>query len=201
MRATTTATEFDPGKYGSLTITGSITIDGNGWAAITAPAAGNGITINAGSGTVALIGLEIDGASTATGSNGIVLNSAGDLTVTNCLLQNFGGSGTPPINFGILMLPTSGTLNFTITNTTFSNNAIGIAYEPPNGSPNATGVIDHVIAINANEGGSGIAFVTVNAAGGHLVAAISNSITSNNGEESLLKMITRRQQSFFRLTI
>src|SRR5271168_4654094 len=37
---------LDPGKYGPLTITGPVTIDGNGWAAITATAAGNGITVN-----------------------------------------------------------------------------------------------------------------------------------------------------------
>ena len=56
---------LDPGKYGPLTITGPITINGNGWAAITAPAAGNGITISA-SGNVTLIGIEIDGAGAAT---------------------------------------------------------------------------------------------------------------------------------------
>ena len=39
---------LDPGKYGPLTITGPITINGNGWAAITAPATGNGITTTAG---------------------------------------------------------------------------------------------------------------------------------------------------------
>src|SRR5580700_6017658 len=36
---------LDPGKYGPIAITGPVTINGNGWAAITAPAAGNGITI------------------------------------------------------------------------------------------------------------------------------------------------------------
>ena len=44
-------TALDPGKYGPLTIFGAVTIDGNGWASITAPAGGNGITINAGSTT------------------------------------------------------------------------------------------------------------------------------------------------------
>jgi hypothetical protein len=56
---------LDPGKYGPITITGPVTINGNGWAAITAPASGNGtisgITINAVSGDVILTGLEIDG--------------------------------------------------------------------------------------------------------------------------------------------
>src|ERR1700722_13909441 len=78
---------LDPGKYGPITITSGVTINGNGWAAITAAVQSDGITINAGSGHVTLIGLEIDGA--GNGYNGIDLNSAGSLTVTNCTLQNF----------------------------------------------------------------------------------------------------------------
>jgi hypothetical protein len=42
-------------------------------------------------------------------------------------------------------------------------------------------VIDHVTAINASEGGGAIGFETDNAAGGSVFAAISNSVTSNNG--------------------
>src|SRR5580704_10074596 len=38
---------LDPGKYGPITITGPVTINGNGWAAITGTADGNGIIINA----------------------------------------------------------------------------------------------------------------------------------------------------------
>src|ERR1700723_2876379 len=65
---------LDPGKYGPMNITGPVTINGNGWAAITAPANGSGITINADSSdNVVLKGLEIDGAGAA--HNGITLNS------------------------------------------------------------------------------------------------------------------------------
>src|SRR5580704_17769947 len=32
---------LDPGKYGPLTITGPVTVNGNGWSAITAPAQNN----------------------------------------------------------------------------------------------------------------------------------------------------------------
>src|SRR5580693_7793642 len=119
---------LDPGKYGPLTITGPITINGNGWAAITAPAAGNGITITAGaSDNVALIGLEIDGA--GAGYNGVVLNSAGSLTVTNCTLQNFVDNTNTDTGNGILIDPTSGAVTFTITNTTAANNTqAGIFY-------------------------------------------------------------------------
>src|SRR5271155_2738436 len=60
---------LDPGKYGPIAITGPVTVNGNGWAAITAPASGSGITIAAGSGNVTLTGLEIDGA--GSGYNGI----------------------------------------------------------------------------------------------------------------------------------
>src|SRR3984957_5261363 len=56
---------LDPGKYGPLTIAGPVTINGNGWSAITATAQGSGITISAGSGKVILTGLEIDGAGAA----------------------------------------------------------------------------------------------------------------------------------------
>ncbi len=169
---------LDPGKYGPLTITGAITINGNGWAAITAPAAGNGITITAGgSDNVALIGLEIDGA--GAGYNGIVLNSAGSLTVTNCTLQNFAFDGSnATTGNGILMQPTTGTLAFTITKTTASNNGQGgINFLPASGSPNANGVIDHVVA-DANA--FGIAVEPFLATGGSVVVTISDSIASNN---------------------
>jgi hypothetical protein len=170
---------LDPGKYGPLTITGPITINGNGWAAITAPASGVGITINAGAtDNVALIGLEIDGA--GAGSNGIVLNLAGSLTITNCTLQNFVGSGTT--GNGILMQPTAGTLTFTITNTTASNNGYtGIFFFPTSGSPSAKGVIDHVLA-DANQ--YGIAFDP--GSSGSTVVTVSNSIVSNNSVGGIL---------------
>src|SRR6202046_2276345 len=36
---------LDPGKYGALTITGPVTINGNGWAAITGTSGNNAIAI------------------------------------------------------------------------------------------------------------------------------------------------------------
>src|ERR1700723_2542934 len=50
---------LDPGKYGPITIAGPVTINGNGWAAITAPAEGIGINVSASSGNVILNGLEM----------------------------------------------------------------------------------------------------------------------------------------------
>jgi hypothetical protein len=150
-----------------------------------APAAGGAaITINANSGdAVTLRGLVLDGsgATNTNGTNGIVLNSGRRLTVTNCIMQNFLNTGVGPLGRGILMQPTSGTLSFDISYTMLLNNTIGIEWVPPSGSPNAIGVIDHVTVMYANEGGSGIGFETVSTAGGYVFAAISNSVTSNNG--------------------
>jgi hypothetical protein len=56
---------LDPGKYGPLSIVGPVTVNGNGWAAITGPVGASAISINAGSSdNVILTGLEIDGAGT-----------------------------------------------------------------------------------------------------------------------------------------
>src|ERR1700728_3880072 len=95
------------GKYGPIAITGPVTINGNGWAAITAPAQGNGITITAGSGNVTLTGLEIDGAGAAL--NGIVFNSGGNLAVKNCLLKDFiADTQNGQTGNGILIAPPTG---------------------------------------------------------------------------------------------
>jgi len=172
---------LDPGKYGPLAINGSVTINGNGWSAITAPVEGNGITINAGAGNVVLAGLEIDSAAGPDGpadSNGIVLNSAASLTVTDCILQNLGAgpvSGTPGGGYGILLQPTSGALDFAVANTAVLNNGVaGVVYQPPSGSPSVNGVIDHLTA-NANVT-AGIVIDTTSASGGTTVISISNSI-------------------------
>jgi len=169
---------LDPGKYGPLTnINTGVTINGNGWSAITAPAGEAGITIAAGTANVTLIGLEIDGA--GFGYNGILVNSAGSLTVTNCTLQNFSNTGVNDTGNGngIFMGPGSGTSNFTITNITASKNANSGIYFFPSNAPNVTGVIDNVAA-NANRTG-----ITINmdaASNGTTVVTVSNSTASEN---------------------
>jgi hypothetical protein len=171
---------LDPGKYGPLTVTGPVTINGNGWAAITATANGEGITIGAGStDNVTLTGLEIDGAGAA--YNGILFNSGGNLVVKNCVLKDFlrvdnsGNNGN-----GIYIAPTSGTISFTIVDTIVSNSPYaGIIYLPPDGAAIATGVIDHVVATGSTANG-GIGASMNHASGGSVAISISNSVISNN---------------------
>src|SRR5258708_3030772 len=83
-------TALDPAGYGPLTITGSITIDGNGWAAITSPGSGNGIGIFVASGStdaVFLRGLIVDGGNNPN-TTGIDFATRRALTIDDCVLRN-----------------------------------------------------------------------------------------------------------------
>jgi hypothetical protein len=169
---------LDPANYGSLTITHAVSIEGHGWASIAPVSGGNAITINANPGdAINIIGVVLDGTALA-GTNGIVFNSGGSLTVADSVVRNFSGGGST-IGNGILMRPAAGPISFAITNTTVSNNGyVGINYFPPSGSAIATGIIDHVAATNNDYG------IVINTAlgGGSTAVAISNSIASNNGD-------------------
>jgi hypothetical protein len=168
---------LDPGGYGSLTINQAVTIEGEGWSYLAPPNGGNAITINAVSGNVTLRGLSLNGVGT-TDTNGIEFNTGDSLTVTNCVLQNFGWDGSTAITGnGILMRPTSTQVTFAITNTIVSNNGfVGFSYFPQSGGTAAYGIIDHVEATNNQNSG----FVIATGAG-PVTVAISNSIAGNNG--------------------
>jgi hypothetical protein len=98
---------LDPGKYGPLAITGSVTIDGNGWAAITVPSNGAGIGISAGTNDVVVLrGLTIDGGPNG-GGPGILFSTGGSLTVTGCVVRNLSSNG--------LAVFTNGTTPMTLT--------------------------------------------------------------------------------------
>src|ERR1700688_5045195 len=128
--------------YGAVTINQAVSIiNTSNFAGVTV-ASGNGITINAGANdSVTLRGLTVDGG--GTGSNGIVFNSGGKLTIDQCDVMNFVGSG-------IFMQPTSGNSNIIITNTTASNTQHdGVYYVPPSGTATATIAIDRVSANNS----------------------------------------------------
>jgi hypothetical protein len=170
-------TAIDSAGFGPINITKAVTItspDGVE-AGIVPTAGGNAITIDAGStDAIVLRGLTLNGS--GVGANGIVFNSGGSLTVNNCAMQNFVSNGGNNGN-GILIQPTTGSVNFVITNTTASNNTTGIVYGPPGGSPNANGVIDHVVA-TANV--VGIVVNNSAASGGATDVAISNTVASDN---------------------
>ena len=93
---------LDPGGYGTLTITKSITVDGgtgSGWASTLASLGANGFIINdAQSGSpntivVNLRNLSINGAGVPLGVDGIRFLSGKSLSVENVHIMNFSGDG------------------------------------------------------------------------------------------------------------
>ena len=87
---------LDPANYGSLTITGPVSIEGHGWASI-APVSGQAaITISANTGDkINIIGVVLDGTAIAN-TTGINFVANGNLTVRDSVIRNFSGDG---INF------------------------------------------------------------------------------------------------------
>ena len=88
---------LDPGGYGILIIRKSITINGNGMLVGSLVAAGSGITIDMTEvkdpsiSAVRLRGLSINGF--GTGANGINIITGGSVSVEDCVIDGFKGSG------------------------------------------------------------------------------------------------------------
>jgi hypothetical protein len=84
---------IDPGGFGAVTITKSITIDGNGaLAGILATLGSTGVIVNAATTDVVILrNLSFEGA--GTGANGIRVLSAKQVHVENCTIQNFASNG------------------------------------------------------------------------------------------------------------
>jgi hypothetical protein len=124
---------LDPANYGSLTITGPVSIEGHGWASI-APVSGNpAITINANAGDkINIIGVVLDGTALV-GTTGIQFNSGGNLTVRDSVIRNFTDNG---INF----VPNSSTPSqIFVSNTLISDNGEEGILVNPSGSGTTTG--------------------------------------------------------------
>ncbi|MGH6837769.1 MAG: right-handed parallel beta-helix repeat-containing protein [Methylocella sp.] len=134
---------LDPANYGSMIITQSMSIAGIEGAGINR-SAGDAITINAGPNDVVnLSHLTLDGLKVAT--HGIVLNSAGSLTVTDCVVRNF-------LSDGITLQPAAAA-KFLIKDTLVSNNIFGSGISVrPQGTGLVQGDLDHV-AMNKNDDG------------------------------------------------
>jgi hypothetical protein len=165
-------TLLDPGGFGAVTITKSITIDGgtgSGWASILASST-NGIIINAAAtDIVTLRNISIDGG--GTGICGIRILSAGTVIVEDCTIFNFKATAGTDAGRGIRDARNNGGRLF-VTNTTIRDNALtAIVIESSIGSPRLNAIIDNVRLIGNAEG------LSVNS--GALVT-ISNSLISGN---------------------
>jgi hypothetical protein len=115
---------LDPGGFGAVTITKSITIDGThgaGFGSILHSAT-NGVVINGAGVVVTLRSLSINGAGTTTGLNGIRFIQGSKLLVEDCKIFNStNAGGTAGID-----IQTGASANIDVKDTTIYNNNRGI---------------------------------------------------------------------------
>jgi hypothetical protein len=159
---------LDPANYGSLTITGPVSIEGHGWASIAPPTSGTdpaAITVNANTGDkINIIGVVLDGTALIP-STGIAFNSGGSLTVRDSVIRNF--------NDGISFSSTSSSLSqFFVSNTLIADNA-GNGFTAGGNSVN--GVLDHVQLVNNQEWALSLGGQTSN-------FTVTDSVIMGNGQ-------------------
>jgi hypothetical protein len=163
---------LDPAGYGSLTVQRSISIQGHGFAGISATS-GNAITVNINQvGVVNVRGLLLDGA--GSGQNGIQFDLAASVNIQDSLIRGFAN--------GIVVNHADGAL--AVSNTTISDNsANGIIMK-------SSGVFSGKIMRAAldqvrlhNNGFAGLNLFSDNPTLGavEVIAIVTDSIATNNG--------------------
>ena len=132
---------LDPGGFGEVTITKSITIDGGGGVASVMASSGNaGIIVSAGATDIVTIrNVQFQGnlgngsSPNSAGIDGIKFTSGATLTIDNCKIDGFATWG--------ILANTSANAILNVTNTIITNSTYGIAFQLSGGALN--GSIDH----------------------------------------------------------
>jgi hypothetical protein len=165
-------TAIDSDGFGPLNITQSVTITGApGAEANVPPISGHSSVVINGSGiNVTLRNLTINGE--GVGYNGIEIDQAASVTVTNCTITDFYDPSSDPNAGNGIYLPASASLNnLTVTNSQLSNNGqAGIYIES-----NTNALIDNVVLTGNTS------FGILNFQGATTAVAIANSFISGNG--------------------
>ena len=159
---------LDPGRFGAVTITKSITLDcgGGGIVGSILASAVNGIIINVAGGNVIIRNLSINGAGTTLGVRGISILAANNVNVENSHIMNFTQqcigdvrptAGNLVVNnvdmrfcalAGIGTATSGGVLRLAANNIRASNNGNGVSLSP---NTNAT-ITSSVLSDNTNAG-------------------------------------------------
>ena len=196
---------LDPGGFGSVTITKSITIDASHTLGGVSNSGANGVIVNAGvNDVVVLRGLDFDSYGGGPGLNGVRFLAGGALHIEDSVIRD--NKATVPNGMGVTFVPSTGSPRLFITNTVISGNGSssnGGVHIEPTGSAGAvvtianstlfnnlvgvravgtstTGRIDISIS-NSNISGHlnhGVAAVTGSSA---VDIMLNNSVISNNG--------------------
>jgi hypothetical protein len=195
---------LDPGGFGAVTITKSITIDCTGTMGGILNAATNGVNVNdSATGTpntikVILRGISIDGAGTTPGQHGIRFTAGASLVLEQVFVQNQKGQN------GISITPSSGTPRIVINNTRVVNNGsatgAGLSILPTG----TGGALVSITNSNFDNNTNGI-LASLAASTGKVVIDVADSSMSNNAQKgfsavagtgTLQVMATRVNASF-----
>jgi hypothetical protein len=168
---------LDPGGFGAVTITKSITLDGGGGQVASILVSGTaGVVVNAAGGVVVLRNLRINGILQAgvPGTIGVNIVSAARVEIENDDIFGFGNAAGQG---GVVIAQGSGTVNVGVQNTSIYNSQAGLLSKPTGGAVvNLT--VQHSY-IDNNQGGG----VRIDGTGGGTTnAAITDtSMSLNNG--------------------
>ena len=153
---------LDPGGFGAVTITKSITLDCTGTIGSILNSGTNGIVVNdSASGTpntveVIIRGISIDGAGTVAGLNGIRFLSGRSLVLEDVFVQNENGAN------GISIQP-GGAAEIYLENVTVTDGAAGILVQPTGAGGSVRAVMRNVrvqnnlgtgLTVNSTSGGN-----------------------------------------------
>ena len=171
---------LDPGGFGTLTISKSITVDCGPYTMGGVLSANlNGFIVNGAGANVTLRGLTIDAVGTTSG-NGIRILNAAAVNIENVVIENFGGSATN--GRGITIETTGVTLRVNVLHSRiYNNHGIVIHSNPTGGSVRLVVEDTHI----DRGGASGIQI------GGSTTVSVDNSsITNNAGDGFLIEQST-----------
>jgi hypothetical protein len=160
---------LDPGGFGAVTITKSITLSSIGFEAGVLVSSTNGIIINAAATDVIFLkGLNLEGLGQSaygfTSPNGINILSAKAVVIENCDIKAF--------QTGIIVAPTVNPVSVIIKNTSISNtNTVGVNVSPAGVILADVNLINVLLSINN---------VGINATGINATVRVANSSIVNN---------------------
>jgi hypothetical protein len=164
---------LDPGGFGAVTITKSITLlcdpMSNGGVLV---AGTNGIVVNdsgAGTAIVVIEGLDFDG--NGTGLSGILVTSAKSVQVINCKIRNF-------VTAGVNASPST-SVTVDVIDTVISNSTEGI-FVTPSAAASVRGSVNRTRLVNNS--GDGM-FLNANTTTGNIKMDVRDSLASNNGSD------------------
>lgn len=134
---------LDPGGFGTVTITKSLTIRAQGAIGSVLASGTVGIVINAGvNDKIELDGLDINGIANSAnpGISGVRVLSARDVIITNTAIRNFA-------NFGVEIAATP-QVRVTIDHSTLTNNGTGIGVSPAAAASNSIKISNTTIPVS-----------------------------------------------------